>query len=144
MVFAFLNSRLVPRFGSDKLLQAGLAVQGLATLSLIGLAIVPEATLIGIAIATGAYISMAGVVLGNSMAGFMAFFPTIAGTSSAFSGATRFGFGALAGSVVSLLHNGTATPMILGMAVCGLLASLSYRLMCCIDAPNHSQIRNPL
>lgn len=42
------------------------------------------------------------------------------------------------------LHNGTAMPMILGMAVCGLLAGLSYRLMCCIDAPNHGQIRNPL
>ena len=75
---------------------------------------------------------MAGIVLGNAMAGFMAYFPTMAGTASAFAGAARFGFGALTGSAVSLLHDGSARPLLLGMAACGLLAVVCYWLMCCL------------
>jgi DHA1 family bicyclomycin/chloramphenicol resistance-like MFS transporter len=88
-----------------------------------------------IALGTGGYIAMAGIVMGNAMAGFMAFFPRMAGTAAAFAGAGRFGFGALAGSVASLLHNGTALPLLAGMALCGLLAAGTYQLLCCIGAP---------
>ncbi|WP_246156391.1 hypothetical protein [Thiohalocapsa marina] len=51
-------------------------------------------------------------------------------TASAFSGAARFGAGALSGSLISLLHDGTATPLLLGMGVSGLLA-VSVRLLGC-------------
>jgi DHA1 family bicyclomycin/chloramphenicol resistance-like MFS transporter len=78
---------------------------------------------------------MAGVVMGNAMADFMAFFPRLAGTASAFAGAGRFGFGAFAGSVASLLHDGTALPLLLGMAVCGLLAVSAYFAFCCSGVP---------
>jgi DHA1 family bicyclomycin/chloramphenicol resistance-like MFS transporter len=73
---------------------------------------------------------MNGLIFGNAMAGFMAFFPSMAGTASAFAGALRFGLGALAGSVVSLLHDGSAVPMLAGMGVCGLLALGTYLLAC--------------
>jgi DHA1 family bicyclomycin/chloramphenicol resistance-like MFS transporter len=135
MLFAFLNSRLVPRLGAERLLRGGLAVQGLAALLLLAVALLPQPALWVIALAAVSYISMAGIVMGNSMAGFMAFFPTMAGTASAFTGAVRFGFGALAGSAVSLLHDGSALPLLLGMGVCGLLAVTLYRLLCCFGAP---------
>jgi DHA1 family bicyclomycin/chloramphenicol resistance-like MFS transporter len=135
MLFAFLNSRLVPRLGAERLLRLGLAVQGLASLLLLAVALLPQPPLWVIALAAGSYISMAGIVMGNSMAGFMAFFPTMAGTASAFAGAVRFGFGALAGSVVSLLHDGSALPLLLGMGICGLAAVTLYRLLCCLGAP---------
>jgi DHA1 family bicyclomycin/chloramphenicol resistance-like MFS transporter len=135
MVFAYLNARWVPRYGVDRLLRFGLLVQGGAALVLAALALWPAAfgdapPLWPIAVGVGGYMAMAGVVMGNAMAGFMAYFPHMAGTASAFAGAGRFGFGALAGSVASLLHNGSALPLLLGMAVCGLLAVAIYRLVC--------------
>lgn len=135
MLLAFTNSRLVPRFGAERLLRFGLAVQGLAALLFLALAFLPQPGLVLIALAAGLYIGMAGLVLGNAMAGFMAFFPSMAGTASAFNGAVRFGLGALAGSAVSLLHDGSALPLLVGMGVCGLLAVSLYRLLCRHAAP---------
>jgi DHA1 family bicyclomycin/chloramphenicol resistance-like MFS transporter len=146
MLFSYLNARWVPRWGAERLLRFGLMVQGGAALALAAVALVPP--LFGaapplwlIAVCAGAYIAMAGVVMGNAMAGFMAFFPRMAGTASAFAGAGRFGFGALTGSAASLLHNGTALPLLLGMALCGLLAVGTYQLLCCVGVP--AQLRDP-
>jgi DHA1 family bicyclomycin/chloramphenicol resistance-like MFS transporter len=84
---------------------------------------------------------MAGVVMGNAMAGFMAYFPRMAGTASAFAGAGRFGFGALAGTLASLAHNGTALPLLLGMGLSGLLAVGTYQLLCCSTVPAAARAR---
>lgn len=136
MLFSSLNARLVPRFGAERLLRVGLIVQGGAALGLLAVALLPRALGMApplwlIVLGAGAYIAMAGVVMGNAMAGYMAYFPRMAGTASALAGAGRFGFGALAGSVASLLYDGSALPLLLGMAVCGLLAAGTYRLTCC-------------
>jgi DHA1 family bicyclomycin/chloramphenicol resistance-like MFS transporter len=141
MLFSFANARLVPRFGSERLLSVGLTVQGIATLPLLAIALLPQAPLIWIALAAACYIAMAGMVLGNAMAGFMSFFASMAGTASAFTGAVRFGFGALAGSAVSLLHDQSARPLVLGMAVCGLLANVVYRAMCYYGAAERVSTR---
>ena len=133
MLFSFINARLVPRYGAERMLRFGLTVQGIAVVTLLGVAWLPQPALWLVALAAGCYIAMAGIVLGNAMAGFMTYFPTMAGTASAFAGAARFGFGALTGSAVSLLHDGTARPLLLGMAACGLLAVLCYWLMCCLS-----------
>ncbi len=140
MLFASLNARWVPRWGAERLLRFGLMVQGGAALMLLLVALLPAllgvtAPLWLIALGAGAYIAMAGVVMGNAMAGFMAFFPRLAGTASAFAGAGRFGFGAVAGSVTSLLHDGSALPLLLGMAGCGLLAAGTYAFLCCAGVP---------
>ncbi|WP_295583720.1 Bcr/CflA family multidrug efflux MFS transporter [uncultured Lamprocystis sp.] len=129
-----VNARLVTRLGAQRLLRWGLGVQVGAASLLGALAIWEAPPLWAIVLATLAYLGMAGVVLGNSMAGFMAHFPRMAGTASAFSGAARFGLGAAVGSLVSLAHNGTAVPMLLGMAFCGLAAGASYRLWCCAES----------
>ena len=146
MVFSYLNSRWVPRFGAERLLRAGLMVQGAAAaaLALLGLGAValgaaPPLWLI--ALGAGGYIAMAGVVMGNAMAGFMAYFPRMAGTASAFAGAGRFGFGALAGTLASLAHNGTALPLLLGMGLSGLLAVGTYQLLCCSTVPAAARAR---
>ncbi|MCG6941589.1 MAG: Bcr/CflA family multidrug efflux MFS transporter [Thiohalocapsa sp.] len=140
MLFSALNARWVPRWGAERLLRFGLTVQAGAALMLLLIALLPAllavvAPLWLIALGALAYIAMAGLVMGNAMAGFMAFFPRMAGTASAFAGAGRFGFGALTGSVTSLLHDGTALPLLLGMACCGLLAAATYQLICCAEVP---------
>ncbi len=135
IVFTYLNSRLVQRFGAERLLRAGLGVQTLAAALMLALAMSPAVGLWTLAAAIGLYMAVIGVVLGNAMASFMAFFPNMAGTASALTGAARFGFGALAGTLVSVLHDGSARPLLLGMAGCGLLGALGYRLLCCRQRP---------
>jgi DHA1 family bicyclomycin/chloramphenicol resistance-like MFS transporter len=76
------------------------------------------------------YLGMTGLVLGNAMASYMVYFVRLAGTASAFSGAARFGFGAVVGTLVSLAHDGSARPLLLGMALSGLMAGVSYWLLC--------------
>lgn len=131
MLVSFLNSRLVPRYGAERLLRIGLSAQCAFALWLLVLAWLPQPSLLAIVFAVCAYFGMAGLVLGNALAGFMAYFSHMAGTASAFSGAARFGFGALAGSAVSLLHNDSALPLLLGIACCGLLAVTCYVLLAC-------------
>jgi len=131
MVVTSQNARLVVRLGAERLLRLGLGVQVVSAVILLGLAIWGTPPLWAIVGATLLYLGMAGVVLGNSMAGFMAHFARMAGTASAFSGASRFGLGAVMGSLVSLMHTGDATPMLFGMAICGLAAGGSYWLLCC-------------
>jgi MFS transporter, DHA1 family, multidrug resistance protein len=131
MVVTSLNARLVVRLGAERLLRLGLGVQVGAAFLLLGLGFWGMPPLWAIVAATLLYLGMAGVVLGNSMAGFMAHFARMAGTASAFSGASRFGLGAIMGSLVSLAHTGTATPMLFGMGLCGLAAGGSYWLLCC-------------
>lgn len=131
MLFSVINARFARRVGAERLLRIGLRVQFLAALLLLGLLFAGDPPLWAIAAGAALYIGMAGLVLGNAMAGFMAFFPRMAGTASAFSGAARFGLAAIIGSLASLAHDGTARPLLLGMGLCGLAATASYRLMCC-------------
>jgi DHA1 family bicyclomycin/chloramphenicol resistance-like MFS transporter len=51
----------------------------------------------------------------------------VAGSASAVIGLTQFGFGALAGVLVSVLHDGTARPMALLITGCGLAGLLARR-----------------
>lgn len=128
LLVSSMNVRLIPRFGAERLLRVGLGVQALAALSLLALTLLPAPGLWLFAPLAGAYLSMSGLVMGNAMAGFMADFPGLAGTASAFGGAVRFGAGALSGTLISLLHDGTATPLLIGMGLSGLLGGAFYLL----------------
>ena len=138
MVTTLLNARLVTRLGAERLLRLGLGVQVAAAVLLLGLAAWGAPPLWAIVVATLLYLGVAGVVLGNAMAGYMIHFAPMAGTASAFSGAARFGAGAAVGSLVSLAHEGTARPLLLGMALCGLMAGVSYLFLV---APRRSAAR---
>jgi DHA1 family bicyclomycin/chloramphenicol resistance-like MFS transporter len=130
MVMTAINTRLVTRLGAERLLRLGLMVQMLAALVLLALALLGTPPLWAIVLATLLNQGMVGMVLGNAMAAYMTLFARMAGIASAFSGAARFGFGAAVGSVVSLAHDGSARPLLLGMALSGLLAGTSYWLLC--------------
>ncbi|MBK1621213.1 Bcr/CflA family drug resistance efflux transporter [Lamprobacter modestohalophilus] len=130
MLLASVNTTLVRRLGAERLLRIGLALQATAAIALLLLSGMTQPDLWLIAAVSCVYLGMNGLIFGNAMAGFMAFFPSMAGTASAFAGALRFGLGALAGSIVSLLHDGSAVPMLIGMGLCGLLALGIYLLAC--------------
>jgi DHA1 family bicyclomycin/chloramphenicol resistance-like MFS transporter len=130
MVTTLFNTRLVVRLGAERLLRLGLRVQVVAALILLGLAFLKVPPLWAILLGVLLYLGMTGLVLGNAMASYMVYFVRLAGTASAFSGAARFGFGAVVGTLVSLAHDGSARPLLLGMTLSGLMAGVSYWLLC--------------
>lgn len=130
MVGTTINTRLVTRLGAEHLLGIGLLLQAVASLGLLALVALGHPPLWLIIACVLLYLGLIGLVMGNAMAGFMAHFAPMAGTASAFYGAARFGTGALAGTLVSLVHDGTARPMLVGMGLCGLLAGFCYARLC--------------
>jgi DHA1 family bicyclomycin/chloramphenicol resistance-like MFS transporter len=66
-------------------------------------------------------LAMTGLLLPNVTALAMAPFNKAAGSASALPGTIQYALGAMAGTLVGLLHNGTGLPMAATMAVCGLI-----------------------
>jgi DHA1 family bicyclomycin/chloramphenicol resistance-like MFS transporter len=76
-----------------------------------------------------------GLVGPNATAAAMAPYAKRAGSAAALLGATQFVFGAVAGSLVGLLHNGTAIPMAFVIALCTLCAYLSLQFLALAATP---------
>jgi MFS transporter, DHA1 family, multidrug resistance protein len=144
-----LNARLVRRHGADQLLRLGLRIQTAAAALLLvlgawALASPAQPPLWMAAAAVLVYVAMLGMIPNNAMAGFMAFFPGLAGTASAVAGSLRFGLGALGGTLASLPHTASAAPLLVGMATCGALAAGCYLGLCCKGAGPGRGYSSPL
>jgi DHA1 family bicyclomycin/chloramphenicol resistance-like MFS transporter len=61
-----------------------------------------------------------GVIFPNLAALVMAPFGSVAGSASALMGTLQFAVGGMAGTLVGLLHNGTALPMVAVVTACSL------------------------
>ncbi len=70
-----------------------------------------------------------GFTFPNTSALALAPFKELAGSASALLGCVQMGVGALASAAVSLLHNGTATPMVSVMVGCSFLSLIVYRFL---------------
>ena len=70
-----------------------------------------------------------GLTQPSAMAGAIGPFPRMAGTSSALLGFLQLASGALIGSLVGGLHDGTPVPMAAGIALCSLAVLASYHLI---------------
>ncbi len=125
---SYLSARLVGRLGVRRLLGLGTAVIAIAGLALMVITSRATGGLLPVVVALFFYVGMMGLIGANAVAGALERFPEIAGSVSALLGATQFGFGALAGVVVGLLHDGTAAPMGLVIGTCG-IAALAARLL---------------
>jgi DHA1 family bicyclomycin/chloramphenicol resistance-like MFS transporter len=117
-----INSRVVLRFGSDKLLRAGCLLAALTGLMLLATAATGFGGLFGIAAVLFLFLGMTGMIAANAMAGAMSAFPHVAGSASALTGMLQFAFAAAAGWAVGLLADGTALPMAAVICTTALLA----------------------
>ena len=109
MIAHFINTRLVVRKGSRKMLWYGLtlAVLASAALFLANLFSMPLVyTLLALLPLMGS-ISMVAV---NSDALVLTKFPQQSGTATAVIGTLRFGIGALAGPILAYFYDGSALP----------------------------------
>jgi DHA1 family bicyclomycin/chloramphenicol resistance-like MFS transporter len=122
-----VNSRLVLRFGSDKVLRIGCVMAGLAGIALLAVAVSGLGGLIGLATMLFLFMAMTGMIAANAMAGAMSVFPHVAGSASAFTGMLQFAFGAVCSWAVGFLANGSAVPM--AAVICAVaLASVAFNL----------------
>jgi MFS transporter, DHA1 family, multidrug resistance protein len=121
-----INARLVRRFGSDQLMRAG-ALGAVIAGVLLGIdAWTDWGGLAGLVIPLFLFISAAGFIVANSIAGALAAFPERAGAMSALVGASQYGTGILGSALVGFFADGTPRPM------GGVIALMSIGSMLCV------------
>lgn len=129
MAMNMLNSRLVARFGSDRLLRVG-ALMAMVTGLLAALAgWTGWGGLIGLLIPVLGFSALNGLIVANSLAGALAAWPERAGAASALVGAIQYGSGILGSALVGLLADGTPWPLGLVIGLAGIGSFACTRLL---------------
>ncbi len=121
-----LNRHLLSRFPAQRLLGAGLAVAACGGLALFAVVSSGSPSLAWITAPLFVYVASLGLVMPNVVAVAMAPFPGQAGSASGLLGAIQFGLAAIAGTAVGWLSDGTALPMAIVIAVCGVASLTAY------------------
>ncbi len=129
MAGAFINSRIVERFGIDRIIRVGVvwaAIMGLVVLffAATGIGGVPS-----LLIPFAMMMLALPFVAANGVAGAMGDFPHVAGTAAALNGMLTFAFGAIGSAVVAAFYDDTALAMGAGISGFGLAAALGYFLV---------------
>jgi MFS transporter, DHA1 family, multidrug resistance protein len=124
-----INGRLVGRFGATRVLHRAVLIPAVAGLALAAFALVGWLPLYVLSFGFFAYMGSLGYINPNSMALALAKQGHRAGTASALSGSVQFVFATVVGVIMSAWHDGTAWPLAVVMAVCGVSALVSERVL---------------
>ena len=134
MVAHFINTRLVGRMGSRRMLRCGVVLSVLAGTSLL-LANIFSLSLIFYVLAILPLMGSLSMISVNADALILQEFAEHAGTATAVNGTLRFGIGALAGPILAVFYDGSALPFALLMVVpvylvliCQLLQSKQHKV----------------
>jgi DHA1 family bicyclomycin/chloramphenicol resistance-like MFS transporter len=129
MLMAQLNARLSRRIAPERALTLVLGFMATAGLLLLGMAATGIGGFPAIAALLFCYVACIGATM--PLATTLAMGPQgrVAGSASALIGTLQFGLGALAGWLVGVLHDGTAVPMALGVALAGVGGLLAKLLL---------------
>ncbi|SDG38632.1 MFS transporter, DHA1 family, bicyclomycin/chloramphenicol resistance protein [Paraburkholderia phenazinium] len=119
-----INSRLVMRLGSDRLMRTGTLCAALAGIVLAIDSWTDWGGLMGLVIPLFAFAAATGLVVANSIAGALGAFPKRAGAVSALVGSIQYGTGILGSALVGLFADGTPWPMGCVIALMGLGSAL--------------------
>jgi DHA1 family bicyclomycin/chloramphenicol resistance-like MFS transporter len=120
MATNIVNSRLVMRFGTERLLVLGAGGAALSgTLTAVA-AWTGWGGLWGLLMPLFMFASATGFIVANSIAGALAGFPKRAGTVSALVGAIHYGSGIIGSAMVGVFADGTPWPMGWVIAVAGI------------------------
>jgi DHA1 family bicyclomycin/chloramphenicol resistance-like MFS transporter len=129
MTATTINSRLVEKLGVDTLTKYAIAILLCASISMIIIGCFNQPAFPFIVISCIFFMGTMGILGGGFMAGAMRNAGNHNGSVAALAGSFRFSSGALSGVAVSLFHTGTATPMLLIMALCGILSFVTYQFV---------------
>lgn len=136
MITNLVNSRLVTRLGSERLLVLGTGAAGLAGLVLGVAAWTGWGGLWGLATPLFVFVSATGFIIANSIAGALANFPERAGAVSALVGSIHYGSGIIGSALVGAFADGTPWPMGWVIALAGIGSLLCAGLL----APIRTQV----
>jgi DHA1 family bicyclomycin/chloramphenicol resistance-like MFS transporter len=126
---AQINRYLLRRFQGIQILKAALTFAALSGLTLLAVTTTGFGGFPALLIVLFCSIASTGLVGPNATAAAMAPYAQRAGSAAALLGAIQFVLGAGAGSLVGLLHNGTALPMAGVIALCAGGAFLILQLL---------------
>jgi DHA1 family bicyclomycin/chloramphenicol resistance-like MFS transporter len=115
MTAHFMNTRLVGKFGSRKMLRFGVVLAFVAVTSLL-LASIFSLSLYYYVVAILPLMGSLSMISVNADALILQEFAEHAGTATAVNGTLRFGIGALAGPILAIFYNGSTLPFALLMA----------------------------
>ena len=124
-----INSRLVLRLGSDRLLFWGTAAAALAGIVVAAAAWTGWGGLWGLVVPLFVFASATGFIVANSIAGALAGFPERAGAVSALVGALQYGSGIISSALVGAFADGTPWPMGWVIALAGIGSLLCVWLL---------------
>lgn len=122
-----VNARRLKTASLTRLLNESVRVPALAGLFLALCALADWLPLPAVMVGFFLYVASLGFIGPNSTAAAMATHGQQAGTASALMGALQFGLATLAGGLVGLWHDGSARPLFIIMALCGVGAWLVHR-----------------
>jgi DHA1 family bicyclomycin/chloramphenicol resistance-like MFS transporter len=126
---AQFNRWLLGRFQGIQILNAALAFTALSGLLLLVITATGFGGFPAMLVVLFCCIASTGLVGPNATAAAMAPYAQRAGSAAALLGAIQFVLGAGAGSLVGLLHNGTALPMAGVIALCAVGSYLVLQLL---------------
>lgn len=126
MAWAALNARLVVGRGARGMMLIGVVQLAVGGGLLVAAGMTGAFGLIGIVLPLFIYMSSLNPVAANALARASEPFPRRAGATAAIFGFTQFTLGALAGTAVGQLHDGTPLPMAAIIGACGLLSLLAH------------------
>jgi DHA1 family bicyclomycin/chloramphenicol resistance-like MFS transporter len=115
MIAHFMNTRLVGKFGSRKMLRFGVVLAFVAVTSLL-LASIFSLSLYYYVVVILPLMGSLSMISVNADALILQEFAEHAGTATAVNGTLRFGIGALAGPILAIFYNGSTLPFALLMA----------------------------
>jgi MFS transporter, DHA1 family, multidrug resistance protein len=124
-----VNSRLVSRFGYDRMLRAGTMAAACSAIMVGLFARTGWGGLWGLVLPLFLFVSATGFIVANSITGALDHFPERAGTVSALVGAVQYGSGIVGSGLVGVFANGTPWPMGWVIAICGIGSLLCMRLL---------------
>ncbi|MFY8349740.1 multidrug effflux MFS transporter [Pseudoalteromonas sp. SSM20] len=116
MLGNFINTRLVPRFGSRKMLNLGLMVSFVSVTCLIFVSTFTENVYLVAAFIAPLMMSL-GIMVTNADALILINFKKKSGTATAVIGTLRFGSGALAGPILAFIPLPPSTGFAVAMAI---------------------------
>lgn len=123
---SMLSARLGPKIGVDKTLFVGCLLSALGGSLALAFELIGVHSLVVMVGCLCIFFIALGIVMPQAMTGAMMPFPHMAGAASALLGFVQMAGSACVGIMVGQLHDGTAIPMLVVIAVCGVLTLVSY------------------
>ena len=123
---AYVNSRVVARYGIDRMIRWGAVWAAAMGAAVLFFAVTGIGGVAGLVAPFALMMFSMPLVSANAVAGAMGEFPKVAGTAAALNGMLSFALGSIGSAIVAGLYNHTALPMGAGVCGFGFLSLLIY------------------